>query len=264
MARWTRATSWLPTDARRVLDDGAAFGFGTVRVERALRRRCAGGAVPLVVGIEYDAGYLGQARRGYPGLRLVRGSAEALPFADRVFDAVLLLDVLEHLPSEEPALEEAWRVLRPEGRLILSVPYDGPLAGVDSLNLYSALRKRLPSLPPLDRTERSFPRHRHYAIADLRAHLAGRFRIERVARTGFGLAEPINLVLLLLCRGLLRWEAAYRVLRYVYFSAYLAEDLIPAGRWGYHLIVRARNIDRGAEILPLNIPVSRTRGGSSA
>jgi len=243
MARWTRAVAWLPADARRILDDGAAFGFTTRRVERAQRRR---GAEPgrnrFVVGLEPDAAYVARARRDSRGLPIVRGGAAALPFRDGAFDVVLLLDVLEHLPSEGPALEEVWRVLAPHGTLILSVPYRGPLAGADSLNLYAALRERLPRLLPLDATEQGHPCHRHYTIAQLRTHFGSHFRIDRVARTGLGLAEPINLLLLLLCRGLLRSDAAYRVLRWVYFTAYLIEDTLPAGRWGYHLMVRARKL----------------------
>jgi SAM-dependent methyltransferase len=247
MARWTRAISWLPPDARRVLDDGAAFGFTTVRVDRALRRHSPS---PLVVGMEYDPAYVGQARHGHPRLRLVRGSAADLPFADGAFDAVLLLDVLEHLVAEPPTIAEARRVLRPGGTLILSVPYRGPLARADSLNLYSALRERLPFLLPLDATERGFPRHRHYSVADLRALLGPGFRIDRVARTGLGLAEPINLLLLLLCRGLLRSHAAYSLLRFIYYTAYLAEDSIPAGRWCYHLMLRARRLPASAAATP--------------
>ncbi len=59
-------------------------------------------------------------------------------------------------------------------------------------------------------------------------------------RTGLGLAEVLHLAVLLLCRGLLRSEGAYRALRYAYFGAYLLEDLLPTGRAGYHLHVRAR------------------------
>ena len=241
MARWTRAIAWLPPDAHRVLDDGAAFGFTTVRLDRALRRRPAG-RLPVVVGLEQDRGYIGQARRRYSTVAFVRASASTLPFADGAFDAVFLLDVLEHLPDEAPALSEAERVLRPGGTLILSVPYRGLLAWADSLNLYSAVRDRVPALLPLDPTEQGHPRHRHYSLADLRAHLGTAFRIERIARTGLGLAEPLHLGLLLLCRGLLRSEAAYRVLRWVYYAAYVLEDAIPARRWGYHLMVQARKL----------------------
>ena len=241
MPRWDRAAAWLPSDAWRVLDVGAAFGFGTARVATAVGRRAArSGGRPLVVGLEYDPGYAALARHRYPGLPFVRGSADQLPFPDRSFDAVLLLDVLEHLPSAEAALDEARRVLRPCGTLIVSVPHTGILAPLDSLNLYAALRDRLPGLPPLDPTERGHPRHRHYSLADLHRLLGDRFVVERVRRTGIGLSEPLNLVLLLFCRGLLRSDRLYGLLRFVYFGAHLLEDLVPTGRWGYSVTIRAR------------------------
>ncbi|MDP8925120.1 MAG: class I SAM-dependent methyltransferase [Chloroflexota bacterium] len=241
MARWDRAAAWLPSGALRVLDDGAAFGFGTARVAAAVRRRAGRiGRRPLVVGLEYDAGYVAIARRCYSSLPFLRGSAERLPFADTTLDAILLLDVLEHLPNEDAALAEAWRVLRRSGTLIVSVPHAGLLAPLDSLNLYSALRERLPGLLPLDPTERGSPRHRHYRLADLRRLLGDRFVVERVRRTGVGLSEPLNLLLLLLCRGLLQSDRLYGLLRFVYFGAHLLEDLVPTGRWGYSVTVRAR------------------------
>ena len=241
MTRWDRAAAWLPPDARRVLDDGAAFGFGTARIAAALRRRAAHAARPgIVVGLEYDAGYAALARRRYPRLAFLRGSAERLPFPDETFDAVLLLDVLEHLPSEGAALAEAWRVLVPSGVLIVSVPHFGLLAALDSLTLYSALRDRVPRLLPLDPTERGHPRHRHYSLANLRRLLGDRFAIESVRRTGLGLSEPLNLLLLLICRGLLGSDRLYGVLRFVYFGAHLLEDLLPTGRWGYSVTLRAR------------------------
>lgn len=45
-----------------------------------------------------------------------------LPWQDEEFDTVLLLDVLEHLDHDEECLQEVWRILRPSGRLLLSVP----------------------------------------------------------------------------------------------------------------------------------------------
>jgi SAM-dependent methyltransferase len=45
-----------------------------------------------------------------------------LPFCDDSFDAVTMLDVLEHLSDDRLALAEVWRVLRPGGALVMSVP----------------------------------------------------------------------------------------------------------------------------------------------
>lgn len=52
----------------------------------------------------------------------VCASALALPFADRSFDVVAAFDVVEHCDPEALALAEMTRVLRPGGRLLLSVP----------------------------------------------------------------------------------------------------------------------------------------------
>lgn len=52
----------------------------------------------------------------------VCGSALALPFADESFDVVAAFDVVEHCEPESQALAEMARVLRPGGRLLLSVP----------------------------------------------------------------------------------------------------------------------------------------------
>lgn len=49
----------------------------------------------------------------------VRAVGEALPFADGAFDAVLALWTLNHARAPERMLEEAARVLRPGGRLLL-------------------------------------------------------------------------------------------------------------------------------------------------
>jgi SAM-dependent methyltransferase len=46
-----------------------------------------------------------------------------LSFADASFDFPLSFDVLEHVPEYRTALREFYRVLRPGGQLLLSVPF---------------------------------------------------------------------------------------------------------------------------------------------
>lgn len=48
---------------------------------------------------------------------------EKLPIQDRVFDLVLLLDVLEHVVDPNFVLGEIRRLLDPNGRLIISIPF---------------------------------------------------------------------------------------------------------------------------------------------
>ncbi|MBA3233926.1 MAG: class I SAM-dependent methyltransferase [Propionibacteriales bacterium] len=52
----------------------------------------------------------------------VQASALALPFADKTFDRVGAFDVIEHCEPEAQALGELVRVLKPGGRLLMSVP----------------------------------------------------------------------------------------------------------------------------------------------
>jgi len=52
----------------------------------------------------------------------VCGSAMALPFADETFEVACAFDVVEHCEPEALALEELARVLKPGGRLLISVP----------------------------------------------------------------------------------------------------------------------------------------------
>jgi SAM-dependent methyltransferase len=51
-----------------------------------------------------------------------QADAIAIPFADAAFDAVFLFDVLEHVDQEDRVLSEIRRVLRPSGKLLVTVP----------------------------------------------------------------------------------------------------------------------------------------------
>lgn len=59
----------------------------------------------------------------------VLGVAECLPFKDGSFDAVISLNVLEHVKDPFRAASELMRVLKPGGELICCVPFLQPLHG---------------------------------------------------------------------------------------------------------------------------------------
>jgi SAM-dependent methyltransferase len=227
IGRWGRAAATVQLPSRsRVLDLGCAFGFGTHML------------IPhyAAFGHDLDAGYITSARASYPQATFTVGPASRVPYPDAYFDAVLLLDVLEHVQDERAVVGEILRVLRPGGRLIISVPNRGALAAWDSLNLYHALTggKRLP--PTDDPSWSASPRHRHYSIDQLLDLLGPSFALRSATYTGVGVAEPVNLVLLLLLRAILPAPRLYALAQYLYFGVYLIEDRIPANHRGYHLM----------------------------
>jgi len=56
----------------------------------------------------------------------VNGDALCLPFADDTFDCVIASEVLEHIWSDTGAIAELVRVLRPGGRMAVTVPTRWP------------------------------------------------------------------------------------------------------------------------------------------
>ena len=125
-----------------------------------------------VVGL--DVAFEGlNAARAFGERELLAASALDLPFADQSMDAVITLDVLQHLPlrgGDSQALSEMRRVLRPGGHLLI--------------------RTNAQSLPYAADDE-AFAFHK-YEVLELRTKLnhAG-FRVTRVGRLNalLGLAE---------------------------------------------------------------------------
>ena len=54
------------------------------------------------------------------------GSAYKLPFNDNTFDMVICSEVLEHLHEYKEAINEVYRVLKPRGKFLASVPAEFP------------------------------------------------------------------------------------------------------------------------------------------
>jgi SAM-dependent methyltransferase len=98
-------------DGKRVLEVACGIGQGLGLLGRRAAR---------VFGGDYDARLLAGARRHYrERVGLVRLDAQALPFADRSFDVVILFEAIYYIVRPERFVGEARRILDRAGTLIV-------------------------------------------------------------------------------------------------------------------------------------------------
>jgi len=121
---WARRGALLLAEAKpgeRVLD----LGCGAGRFVAALRDA---GADP--VGVEIAEAALERARVVAPGadLRLLEDDG-SIPLDHGSVDLVWCSEVLEHVADGIHLLQEARRVLRPGGRILVTVPFHGRAKG---------------------------------------------------------------------------------------------------------------------------------------
>ena len=102
-----------------VLDVACGTGVVTQLVAKRV------GASGRVVGLDLNAAMLGIARslpsKDIVPVEWIEASAQAMPFPDAVFDAVVCQHGLQQFPDRPLALSEMRRVLKPGGRMAVSV-----------------------------------------------------------------------------------------------------------------------------------------------
>lgn len=138
-----------------------------------------------LTGIELSPAMLELARQRAQALGravdLLVGDAEALPFPDARFDTVVCTLALCTIPHPRQALQEAWRVLRPGGHLLLLEHVRSPVWPVRALqHLLEPLSVRFAA--------------DHLLREPLEDAQAVGFQVERLERSSWGFSERLAAV----------------------------------------------------------------------
>ncbi len=78
---------------------------------------------PYYIGLDVNKDSLKTTRNTHDQIiDCIQMSAEKIGFKENTFDGILMIEVLEHIPDHKKALREINRILKPGGRLVLTVP----------------------------------------------------------------------------------------------------------------------------------------------
>lgn len=83
--------------------------------------RSATGAGWRAFGIDFDANAIAAAQT-IPNVEAAVGDLLSMSFGENMFDAIVMNNVIEHLPAPHQVFRECQRILRPGGRLVMVTP----------------------------------------------------------------------------------------------------------------------------------------------
>lgn len=92
------------------------------------------------IGLDISHVNLSIARERNSKLTLVQADAEHIPFREQVFDAVLIVDLLHHVPNPRKVVEEVSKILSEDGRLFI---YDACVDGVKPIYPVATFVKKI-------------------------------------------------------------------------------------------------------------------------
>lgn len=152
LAEFLRLTKPAPGDT--VFD----FGCGTGAFTKYL---AAHGF--RVIGFDLSPGCVARARTDVPAAHFEIGDIEHLSaVGPGIADIIVFSAVLHHLPSRQPALREAWRILKPRGRVFAFDP------NVRNPAMFLYRDRRSPLYSSRGVTANEQPLRREALVADLK------------------------------------------------------------------------------------------------
>jgi demethylmenaquinone methyltransferase/2-methoxy-6-polyprenyl-1,4-benzoquinol methylase len=177
------------------LDVAGGTGDVAFRVLDRAEEKAPGKVAVTVLDINGEMLKVGRerAQKRYPegaALEFIQGNAEELPFEDRSFDGYTIAFGIRNVPRIEKALAEAFRVLKPGGRLLVLEfsPVETPLLD----RIYDAYSFNV--IPPLGGLVTGDPEPYRYLVESIRqfpnaARFAGMIREAGFARVS---ATPMS------------------------------------------------------------------------
>lgn len=138
----------------RILDAGCGEGHFLDRLSREGHRH--------VYGIDISEKRVLAARKRAQRATVKAGDVTKIPFPRGFFDAVVCMDVLEHLDEPWKATSELMRVTKKGGRVIVSVPHERnvSLGRLFTLRFPPRVPEHINDISPAD-LERAFCRKPH-------------------------------------------------------------------------------------------------------
>jgi SAM-dependent methyltransferase len=117
LIRYQNAIDWIDLSNKKVVVREVGCKFAVIRdlLDASLES-------PDYIAIDIDEPTLKKIPRYTPNQFIQHNANNGLPFADATVDYLVCLEVLEHLEDATKFFKEAFRVLKKNGRLILSVP----------------------------------------------------------------------------------------------------------------------------------------------
>ena len=101
-----------------ILDCGCGEGFYVMVISQLFPK-------VKIVGFDHDKSLLEKAKKwvgNNKNVTWVLGDIYEIPYPNSYFDKVILSEVLEHIPNDKRALKEVKRVLKPNGKIAITVP----------------------------------------------------------------------------------------------------------------------------------------------
>lgn len=115
--KFENALLHLNLEGKKVLD----LGCGSGGLTRKLKRTNPSAEIFAMDFNEKAISYAKKRDKGVKGLKYMAGDAECIPFKDNFFDAVIGLDMLDHVPDYKKCMYEINRVLKKGGEIVLIV-----------------------------------------------------------------------------------------------------------------------------------------------